>query len=325
MLLRADAARPRTVEELLGPGVGRAIDRLDLLSRRVLAGKLPGERRSKRRGRSVEFDDYRAYIPGDDPRHVDWRVLARLDRLVVKLFREDEDLSLHLVLDCSASMFAGVPDKGVFAHRLAMALGYVGLVNQNRVLCTLVGSGAGRGAGGVLRLAGLRGRNNVRRLGQFLLTSLEAGPAAPAPGAFALGLREAALDGSLRGVVVVLSDFLVRSGLERGLNALAGGPAGTRDAWCLRVRSPGEEDPGSEAAGGLFGDLRLIDAEDSGDAEVTLSPALLNAYARRREAWDARVRGECLRRGIAFVAVRSDANVAALALGALRRGGLLRG
>ena len=90
---------PESIDELLGPELSRALDRLDVLSRKVFAGKLPGERRSKRRGRSVEFDDYRAYVPGDDLRHIDWNVFARFDRFVIKLFKEDEDLAVRVLLD----------------------------------------------------------------------------------------------------------------------------------------------------------------------------------------------------------------------------------
>src|SRR5262245_27948309 len=103
MLAPSRAPGPRTMEELLGAGLIGALDRLDVLSRKVFAGKLPGERRSKKRGQSVEFDDYRNYVPGDDLRHIDWNVFARLDRFFVKLFREEEDLALHVVIDASAS------------------------------------------------------------------------------------------------------------------------------------------------------------------------------------------------------------------------------
>ena len=117
------------MDELLGPDLAARLDRLDVISRKIFAGKLPGERRSKRRGRSVEFDDYREYVPGDDLRHIDWNVYARLDRFFIKLFREEEDLAVHILLDASPSMDAGggerEPSKLVFAQRLAMAVAYV--------------------------------------------------------------------------------------------------------------------------------------------------------------------------------------------------------
>src|SRR5580765_6674127 len=121
-MLVGSANRPSTIDELLGPELLSRLDRLDVLSRKVFAGKLPGERRSRKRGTSVEFDDYRNYVAGDDLRRVDWNVFARLDKFFLKLFREEEDLALHIAIDASASMDAGSPSKLVFAQRLAMAL-----------------------------------------------------------------------------------------------------------------------------------------------------------------------------------------------------------
>ena len=112
MIVRTPDQKPKTLEDLIPPGLAATLDRLDLVSRKVFAGKLPGERRSKRRGRSVEFDDFRNYAPGDDLRHIDWNVYARLDRLFIKLFREEEDLALHVVVDVSASMQAGATRGG---------------------------------------------------------------------------------------------------------------------------------------------------------------------------------------------------------------------
>src|ERR1044072_7825260 len=104
------------------------LDQLDVMSRKLLAGKMQGERRSKRRGQSVEFEDYRNYVPGDDLRHGDWNVFARLGRFFIKVFQHEEDLSCHVVLDASASMEAGNPSKLVTTQRVAMALSYIALV-----------------------------------------------------------------------------------------------------------------------------------------------------------------------------------------------------
>jgi uncharacterized protein (DUF58 family) len=109
------------------------LERLSLLSRRAFRGSVKGERRSPRRGHSVEFADYRAYGHGDDLRYVDWNVYGRLERLHVKLFVDEEDLCLHLLVDASASMRFGTPSKLVYAVRTAAALGFVGLVNHERV------------------------------------------------------------------------------------------------------------------------------------------------------------------------------------------------
>ncbi len=328
MLVGVSGKVPSTLEELLGRDLAARLDRLDLLSRKMLAGKLPGERRSKRRGRSVEFDDFRDYIPGDDLRHLDWHVLARLDRLVIKLFREDEDLALHLLVDASPSMNAGEPGKLAFAHALAMALAYIGVVNQNRVGVATFG---GAGSGGMRQLAPVRGRPGVRRVAEFLLASLrsagESG-ATPAPDSMNRALRTLAQTRAGKGIVVVLSDLLSPGGLPSGylpgLNALAVGEGGGYDTSIIQVLSPGEVDPRAERERGLTGDLRLTDVETLRGAEVTLSPALVARYRARVQAYVEDARRACRARGIAHYLVTSDTRIDQLVIGALRRGGMLR-
>mgnify|MGYP000876572624 CR=1 FL=1 len=320
--------RPTTIEQLLGAQTIARLDRLDLLSRKILSGTLPGERRSKRRGRSVEFDDFRDYTPGDDLRHIDWNIYARLDRLFIKLFREEQDLSLHLVVDATASMDAGNPNKLVYAHGLAMALAYVGVVNQNRVsVSTFDAPGPGRPA--VRALMPVRGRTAVRRIGGFLLEGLRE-TRSPGGGAdpgevLVTALRAAARTNAGRGIVVVISDFLCPSGCAPGLAYLgAACMSGVMDAYCVQVNSPGEADPEQEAAAGLFGDLRLTDAETGRAAEVTVTPDSVRDYRAARAAYKDALHAECASRGIAHAEVSTRTPIEALVLGTLRRGGLLR-
>lgn len=317
---------PTTVEQLLGRGLAQRLDRLDLLSRKIFAGKLPGERRSKRRGRSVEFDDYRTYVAGDDLRHIDWNVLARLDKFFVKLFREDQDLSLHLVLDASPSMDAGNPSKLVYTHQLAMALGYVGLVNQNRVALTIF-----RGPGTPLTsLAPVRGRPNARRLATTLLNSLNPGRAgvptrqATPVADFNAALRAVAMSRSGRGVMVVISDFLHREGWRSGLNYLFGSETGGFDTWCLHTLSPGELDPAKERENALVGDLRLTDVETGQGAEVTISARLLAKYKSALTRHCESLRADCRARGMTYLLVSTQTPIDALVLDSLRRLGMLR-
>src|SRR6476660_6739849 len=126
---------------LLDPTFMARLDQLALISRKLLAGKMKGERRSKRRGQSVEFADYRNYVIGDDLRFIDWNIYARLDRLFLKLCLEEEDLSLYVLLDVSKSCDYGNPHKALYLKRVAAALGYVGLVNYNRVHLTAMSDG----------------------------------------------------------------------------------------------------------------------------------------------------------------------------------------
>jgi uncharacterized protein (DUF58 family) len=329
MLIRSERNTPRSIDELLGPGLARRIGRLDVISRKVFAGKLPGERRSKRRGESVEFDDYRDYTPGDDLRRLDWNVFARFDRFFIKLFRAEEDLGLHILIDCSASMLAGggeEPSKLVFAHRLAMALAYVGLVNQNRVSVAAFGH---EGADPLRRLAPVRGRGQTVRVANFLLESIAQAEAQPTgTGADATGrapferaMRAFGLSRIGSGVAVVITDGLVPEGLEAGLSYLVG--SGGVDGTLVQVLAPSELAPERAAQAGLVGDLRLTDAETGRGVEVTMSAAVIKRYKERLDRHIERVQRACLARDIGHLLVPSDADVADLMLGQLRRRGVL--
>ncbi len=354
MLPHAGGSHPSRIDDLITGRLLARIERLDLRSRRVFAGKLQGERRSKRRGRSVEFDDYRLYTPGDDLRFIDWNVYARFDRLFIKLFLEEEDLALHLAIDASASMDAGVPDKLVFTARLALALACIGLVQNNRVGLTIFGLPSGHPAAprGIATLPDLRGRRNIQPIGHFLLDTLW--PAGRTATPQALRASETSFNDALttiarlrvgKGVMILLSDFFVPphpgaepadarsssrpadhdllppSGYERGLRALAA--AGGYDTFCLQVLSPGELEPEREADRGLAGDLRLTDIESGAHAEVTLTPALIRAYKQRLENYCAALHSFALAREMTHLLIRSDADLESLILDTLRRQGLV--
>lgn len=328
VLVSAGSPRPTTIEELLGRDLAARLDRLDVLTTKMFAGKLPGERRSKRRGRSVEFDDFRDYIPGDDLRHIDWNVLARLDKLFIKLFREDEDLSVHLFVDSSLSMETGEPTKLVFAHRLAMALAYVGLVRQNRVAVTAY---APHGRPAVRQLAAARGRPSAQRVGRFLLDTLGVQPApagdAPQPTAeFNTALKVAAASRSGKGVMIVISDFLIPGGCIAGLNALTASATGIGgfDSYCIQVVAPAELDPRKDPTRALGGDVRLTDVETGRAVDLTLSAALIARYRTRFDQFTAKLKADCRARGIAHLQVSTDTPVDRFVLENLRRGGLLR-
>lgn len=337
MLIRAPKPGPRAIEDLLSAAFTARLDRLDLASRKVFAGKMAGERRSKQRGRSVEFADYREYSPGDDIRFIDWHVYGRFDRLVIKLFFEEQDLGLHVAVDASASMLAGTTDdpasvsKAAMAQRVAAALGYVGLANNNRVSMSVFGPG------GVARLGETRGKRNIRRIADFLLehadpAKVAAGAgvaaAAPAHGGFAKAMRGLASTRRGRGVLVVISDFLFPEGYEDGLRWLAAGSGGGAafDVFALQVLAPSELDPGLEArgrAGAMLGDLRLIDVESGAGVETTVTAALLDRYKARVKEYVDGLAAYCSARRIAYVRLMSDAQVETAVLETLRGRGLV--
>src|SRR5919107_194704 len=159
----ARPARPAFLPSEIDPtvfdeGLLRQLERLQLIMKAPVRGGLKGGRRSVKRGQSVEFADFRDYALGDDLRQLDWNVLARLEKLFVKLYVEEEDITIHFLLDASASMAAGHPSKLVFAKRAAAALGYIGLASEDRVAVTALVGRAGR------RQVALRGSGRVFRL-----------------------------------------------------------------------------------------------------------------------------------------------------------------
>src|SRR6266576_3879384 len=126
-------AAEKTGGQLLGPHLLAQLERLELVSRKVFRGRMKGERKSKRKGQSVEFADFRNYVAGDDLRFIDWNLYARLDKLFLKLFLEEEDLHFFALIDTSGSMDFGEPTKLDYARQLAASLGFIGLIRGARV------------------------------------------------------------------------------------------------------------------------------------------------------------------------------------------------
>lgn len=289
---------------LLDPDFLAKVGRLDIVSRKLLQGRVKGEKRSKKRGQSVEFADHRQYAPGDDLRFLDWSIYARLDRLMIKLFQEEEDLHVYLLLDASASMDYGRPNKFRYAQRVLAALGYIGLVNMNRVGVGTFSSQLDR----VLRPE--RGRRNLRKLLHFLEQT-------PCAGRTDLGAacKRFAQEQPTRGVVILISDFLDRGGYEDAVRYFV---ARRMDVFCLHVLSPQELDPP------LAGDLKLVDVEDGDETEVTISGPLLEAYKRNLGAFLSGLRDFCHQRGARYLSASTAMPFDRLVIEQLRLHGVLR-
>ncbi|MEJ2701203.1 MAG: DUF58 domain-containing protein [Sedimentisphaerales bacterium] len=294
----------KRLTDLLDPEFMSRLDSLDVLSRKILQGKLQGERRSKRRGQSVEFADHRPYVAGDDLRFVDWNIYGRLEQLFLKLFLEEQDLTVHVVVDASASMNTGDPSKERFIKRLAAALGYVSLVNNNRLALSFFADGVTN------QLAHMRGRNYLHTMGEFLLTSECDGVSN-----FDTACRQLAAGRIGSGVMIVLSDFLFKEGYDSGLRRLIGRQY---DLYVIQVLSAQELSPE------LAGDLKLIDIEDADAAEITVSGALLKYYKRNLTAYCNELKDFCTHRGAVYVLANSADSVESLVLNYLRRIRLLR-
>jgi uncharacterized protein (DUF58 family) len=294
----------RKLTELLDPKFMARLDSLDVLSRKILQGKLRGERRSKRRGQSVEFADHRPYVVGDDLRFVDWNVYGRLEQLFLKLFLEEQDLTVHVLADASASMSVGDPPKAVFAKRLAAALGYVSLVNNNRLTVSLFADGLRT------QLTHMRGRSYLPQMAEMLLTTDCEGFSD-----FEKACQDSVTGRIGSGITVVISDFLFKQGYEGALRRLIGAKY---DLYVIQVLSPQEISPE------LAGDLKLLDIEDADTAEITVSSALIKYYKRNLAAYCRELSDFCVQRGAVYVRADSADSVESLVLNYLRRIRLVR-
>src|SRR6476660_6779487 len=161
---------PEVTKPLLEPDFLHKLEQLELVSRKIFLGLMKGERRSKRKGQSVEFADYRNYVKGDDLRFLDWNLYARLDRLFIRLFMEEEDLHFYVLIDNSLSMDFGTPSKLHYAKQVAAALAFIGLVNMDRVVLEVFNDRVTQS------LPPLRGRRSLWRLMDFLQKLEPAGP-----------------------------------------------------------------------------------------------------------------------------------------------------
>ena len=289
---------------LLGPQLLAQLERLELVSRKVFRGRMKGERRSKRKGQSVEFADFRSYVHGDDLRFIDWNTYARLDRLFLKLYFEEEDLHFYALIDASASMDFGEPSKLRYATQLAAALGFIGLVRSDRVRIETLGQSV-RQPGPVWR-----GRRSLWRMVNHL-EQIEPGENV----SLAEGVKNYCLRNSGKGIVVLISDLLDKDGFQEALRYLV---ARQMDAYVVHVLSPEEMNPE------IKGDLRLVDCEDADVAEITVSAPLLKRYQQTLAAFVEGAREFCTRRGMPYLLANTDVPVDQLIASYLRKRGLVR-
>jgi uncharacterized protein (DUF58 family) len=277
----------------------RQLERLGVLMKQPVRGGLKGGRRSVKRGQSVEFADYRDYALGDDLRQLDWNVYARLERLFVKLFIEEEDVTVTFLVDASPSMAFGRPQKLLFAKRAAAALGYIALASEDRVVVTTLSGRAAR------RQGGLRGSGRVLRL----LANLSTIQPSDGPTDLVTAARHAGAMLRGRGVVVLLSDLL-DPGADRVIRELA---ATGSDLIVLHLLSPDELDPGLE------GDLRLVDSETGEGIDVTVDLATIDGYRSRISAWQDGLAELAAKRRASYVPLSTDVPLADLVFAELRR------
>ena len=290
-------------DALLSPEFLAQLERMELVSRKIFRGRLKGERRSKRKGQSVEFADFRNYVPGDDLRFIDWNTYARLDRLFLKVFFEEEDLHFYTLIDASRSMSFGTPSKLRYAQQLAAALGFIGLIRGDRVRIETLGQG--NAAAPVFR-----GRGSVWRMQSHLL-SIEPNETI----SLAEGIKTFCIRNPGKGIVVLISDLMDKEGYQTALKYLL---SRQMDVYVIQTLSAEEIDPD------IKGDLKLVDCEDDDVAEITASAPLIKRYLKTLAAFVEGAREFCARRGMNYLLANNQVPVEQLVGGYLRRRGLVR-
>ena len=291
------------MDALLSTKLLRQLEQFQLLAQRRAKSSARGERRSRSRGQSVEFADYRTYVAGDDFRYLDWNLYGRLERLFVKLYEEERELPVRIFLDASESMTFGQPRKFDFARQVAAAVGYVALCGFDRVSVIPFPDQPEQSAvRGALRT--VRGRKSALEFFRNI-TALSAGGGVNLNDA----LRRGALEARQAGVAVVLSDFLDPAGYEKGFEALVGRGFHVN---AVQILSPEELNPST------YGDLKLVDAESGGIQEVTFGKYRLKSYQQTVQNFCQRLREFSQSRGIRFFMASSGTPLEQLLLQQLR-------
>jgi uncharacterized protein (DUF58 family) len=299
----AQKSAPSAEENLFDEEFQRKLDTLALVSRRVLEGRMRAERRTRKSGSGVEFADHREYQPGDDFRSLDWNVYQRFERLLVRLYEEEEDLAIYFILDTSASMGFSAA-KFRYAKRVCAALAYVGLANLDRVALVTTTNRV------MNRMPETRGKARIFKVFRFLTSAV-------ADGKTDLGdaLRTFVASYKRRGMAVLVSDLYDPAGFEQGINVLR---YNKFDPFIVHVVDPEDARPR------LVGDVVVYDCETGLEREVTVTPRLLGRLAASHRRYLADVERFCTGHQVPYVAASVSMPFDELVLRVFRRGGFLR-
>lgn len=290
-------------QPLFDPAFVRKLDRMALLTKRAMQGDMQGERRSPRRGSSVEFADFRPYTPGDDIRQIDWNLYARMERFFLKLFVAEEELTIHLLVDNTSSMDWGEPNKLRYAKQVAGAFGYIALSSLDRVTVTAFANEGGR------VLPGVRGKRGAFPLFDFL-QKMPAGRG----GSFVDACRRYARTARNAGPLLLCSD-LMDPQWQEALRALTARPF---EITVLHTLAPQEIRPA------LDGDFRLIDAEGGAPIEITADLDTLRRYDENLHQWRGEIESFCTGRGITYLFADTATPIEDFILTNLRQRNVLR-
>lgn len=293
----------RGEEDLFDDEFQRKLEYLAIVSRRVFGGRMRAERRTKKSGSGIEFADHRDYVPGDDFRYLDWNVYQRFGRLLLRLYEEEEDLSIYIIVDTSSSMGFGRNKKIVYAKRLAAALAYIGLANLDRVTMVTTTDHV------MDRMPPTRGKQRIFKVFQFLRM-------AHADGTTDLGsaLKTFVSQHKRRGLAILLSDLYDPAGFEAGINVLR---YNKFEPFVLHLVDR------SEARPALRGDVRVYDCETGEEREVTVTARVLDKYKEAYEAYLEEIKLFCTAKQVPYVNADIVVPFDEMVLRVLRRGGMV--
>ncbi len=298
------STRPKRDDDIFDDEFQRKLDYLALVSKRVFSGATRAERRTKKTGSGVEFADHREYAPGDDLRYLDWHAYQRFGRLLIRLYEEEEDLSIYFIIDSSTSMAFGDGEKLRHAKRLAAALAYVGLANLDRV--TIV-SATDEISG---RMSETRGKARIFRIFRFLSDLQGAGHTDLED-----SLKTFVAQHKRKGLAVLISDLYDAKGFEKGINVLR---YNKFEPFVLHVVDKAERSPD------LRGDVRVYDCETGHEREVTVTAKILEKYASAYDGYIDDISRFCTKKQVSYFRADVDVPFDELILRVFRRGGFLR-
>ncbi len=285
---------------LTDPNFIRRLDSLYLLARKVLSGSLQADRKSMKKGTGITFADYAEYYMGADYRSIDWRVFAKFENLVIKLFEVEEDATIYILLDQSQSMTG----KFDYAKQLAAGLGYIALNCLDRLAVYGISENL------TPLLTPCRGRGSVMPF----LKGLQDAQTGGSDSQFNTCSRLFQARHQRRSVVIVISDFLFPTGFDDGLSYLQWHK---HDVYCLQVQN--EADTRCE----LKGDIELECVETSQRRRVTITPREAKLYEQAVANWNQQLARSCAKRGIGLASTTPEISFDRVIQDILRRGGLV--
>jgi len=291
-------------DDLFDDDFQRKLDYLALVSRKVFTGRMRAERRTKKSGSGIEFADHRDYQPGDDFRYLDWNVYQRFGRLLVRLFEEEEDLSIYFIVDASESMKFGDGAKLKQAKRIAAALAYVGLANLDRVCIVSTTDKV------LDRMQETRGKARIFKVFRFLRELQPEGQTD-----LRAALKTFVAQHKKRGLVVLISDLYDPQGFEQGINVLR---YNKYDPFVVHITDKREEKPD------LFGDVLLYDCETGDEREVTVTRGILDKFAEIHREYQHEIDRFCASRQVPYITADVTVPFDELILKIFRRGGFLK-